>query len=88
MILWTRQAKDDLREIKKFIARDAPRTARAFVWKLKIAVEQLSSFPESGRQVPELGRPSIREIVRGDYGACPEGPCRVRTSPTTRRSPS
>jgi plasmid stabilization system protein ParE len=24
-ILWTSQAKDDLREIRKFIARDAPR---------------------------------------------------------------
>jgi len=33
-ILWTLQAKDDLREIKRFIARDAPRTALAFVWRL------------------------------------------------------
>ena len=66
-ILWTFQAKDDLREIRRFIARDAPRTAIAFVWRLKIAVDRLKDFPGSGRVVPEIGKPEIREILRGDY---------------------
>jgi toxin ParE1/3/4 len=66
-ILWTSQAKDDLREIRKFIARDAPRTAAAFVWRLKIAVDRLGDFPESGRVVPEISRPEIREVMRGNF---------------------
>jgi addiction module RelE/StbE family toxin len=66
-IFWTRQAQEDLREIREFIARDAPRTAEAFVRQLRQSVERLYSFPESGQIVPEIGNPSIRELIRGHY---------------------
>ncbi|HAK96977.1 MAG TPA: type II toxin-antitoxin system RelE/ParE family toxin [Planctomycetes bacterium] len=66
-IVWTSQAKDDLREIRRFIARDAPRTALAFVWRLRVAVDRLADFPESGRVVPEIVKPEIRELIQGDY---------------------
>ena len=29
--------------------------------------EQLRSHPESGRMVPEFGRPEIRELIHGHY---------------------
>ncbi|WP_417784423.1 type II toxin-antitoxin system RelE/ParE family toxin [Terasakiella pusilla] len=31
------------------------------------AVERLADFPESGRMVPELGSPRIRELIFGTY---------------------
>ena len=66
-ILWTRQSREDLREIRAFIARDAPATASAFVRRLRKSVDRLQEFPESGQVVPELGRDEIREIPRASY---------------------
>lgn len=31
------------------------------------AIEAVSSLPSSGREVPELGRPEIREVIEGNY---------------------
>ena len=66
-VLWTRQAREDLCEIKRFIARQAPRTALAFIRKVKASVERLRDFPESGHVVAELGDPLVREVIRGNY---------------------
>jgi len=64
-IFWTRQAREDLRQIRAFIARDAPLTATAFVQRLRESVDHLREFPKSGQVVPELGREQIREVLRG-----------------------
>jgi toxin ParE1/3/4 len=66
-VFWTAQAREDLRQIRAFIARDAPFTAAAFVQRLRQSVERLQAFPQSGQVVPELGRQDIREIVCGHY---------------------
>ena len=66
-VYWTRQSRDDLREIRRFIARDAPATATAFVRRMRESVDRLREFPESGQVVPELGREEIREILRGNH---------------------
>ena len=66
-IYWARQAREDLRGIRAFIAKDAPATASAFVRRLRDAVGRLRSFPHLGQVVPELGREDIREILRGNY---------------------
>jgi len=66
-IVWTRQAREDLRQIHAFIARDAPATASSFVRSLRSAVERLSVFPRSGQVVPELNCEEIREILKGSY---------------------
>ena len=66
-IVWTRQAREDLREIRAFIARDAPATASIFVRRLRYSVERLRMFPLSGHVVPELGREDIRELLKGNY---------------------
>ena len=47
-IFWTRQAREDLREVRAFIARDAPAAASAFVRRLRQCVERLRMFPCSG----------------------------------------
>ena len=66
-IVWTRQARVDLHEIRAFIARDAPATASIFVRRLRQSVERLRSLPLSGHVVPELGREDIRELLKGNY---------------------
>ncbi len=65
-IFWTRQAREDLREVRAFIARNAPATASAFVRRLRQAIERLRLFPRSGQVVPELGREDIRELLKGN----------------------
>jgi plasmid stabilization system protein ParE len=66
-INWTPQAQQDLQEIRDFIARDAPVTARIFVQKLKTSVQRLARFPEGGSIVTELGNPTVRELFHGSY---------------------
>ena len=66
-IRWTRQAREDLRAIRDFIARDAPRTASAYVQRLRRSVERLRTFPLIGQVVPELGKEDVREIIQGNY---------------------
>jgi plasmid stabilization system protein ParE len=66
-IFGTQQAREDLRGIRAFIAKDAPATASAFVRRLRDSVGRLRNFPHSGQVVPELGRQDLREILRGNY---------------------
>jgi toxin ParE1/3/4 len=66
-IIWTPQAQEDLREIRDFIARDAPITAASYVRRLSESVNRLRTFPEGGSVVPEVGDATIREIFFGQY---------------------
>jgi plasmid stabilization system protein ParE len=66
-IRWSQQAADDLEAIAEFIAADSPHYAELFVIDVLRAVERLADFPRSGRMVPESGKPSIREIILGNY---------------------
>jgi toxin ParE1/3/4 len=66
-IIWTPQAREDVRSIRTFIARDAPKTATAFVRRLRRSVNRLRTFPRGGEVVPEIGNADIREIFFGMY---------------------
>lgn len=66
-VVWTRPARDDLREIRVYIAQDSQRYARVVVERLAAAVRRLRDYPLSGRVVPELARPTIREVIEGAY---------------------
>ena len=66
-VYWTRQAREDLREIRAFIARNAPVTAVAFIRRIRESVKRVQIFPEIGQVVPELGRSDIREFLHGTY---------------------
>jgi len=66
-VRWTPQAADDLKGITEFIAADSPHYARLFAMDVLATVERLSVFPHSGRVVPELKNPEIREILFGSY---------------------
>lgn len=66
-ITWTPKAQNDLQATYLYIARDSRPLAEAFTLRLIVAVEQLTSFPRSGRVVPEFDRPDIRELVVQKY---------------------
>lgn len=66
-VVWTQPARDDLREIRAYIARDSAHYARVVVEGLVQAVDRLRDYPLSGRVVPELEQPTIREVIAGQY---------------------
>lgn len=66
-LLWTRRALADVQAIKQFIVRDSPHAAQLVTQRLVAAADRLMLFPQSGRIVPELADPQIREVVQGSY---------------------
>jgi len=66
-IRWSTEAAEDLAGIHDHIARDSPRYAAATAGRIVAAVGRLAEFPESGRVVPELGDPAVREVIVGAY---------------------
>ena len=66
-VIWSPSALDDVDAIAQYIARDSVDRAALFVTRLLDAAERLSSFPDSGRIIPEIGDPSSREIPVATY---------------------
>ena len=64
---WSHLSRADLRGIVRFISRDSPQRAQSFALRLIAHVEMLQQYPESGRVVPELRSPEIRETVFKPY---------------------
>ncbi|MDZ7690418.1 MAG: type II toxin-antitoxin system RelE/ParE family toxin [Balneolaceae bacterium] len=54
-------------EFSDYIALDDIPTAMKWAQEVFDRCEQLRSHPESGRIVPEFGRPEIRELIHGNY---------------------
>jgi toxin ParE1/3/4 len=66
-INWTLQAKDDLKSIVEFIARDSVRYAKLQVVKIKTQTAVLKSHPQAGKVVMEMSDKRIRELIEGNY---------------------
>ena len=66
-LVWTDQALDDLEAVALFIEKDSSHYAQLLVSKVFDSVAILTTFPESGRVVPEINNPRIREIILGNY---------------------
>ena len=66
-VRWTLQAAEDLNAIVEFIARDSSQYARLLVVDIFQAVDRIAVFPQSGRIVPELNDPVVREVILGNY---------------------
>ena len=64
---WTEPAVADLENIQDYIARDSAEYADALIERLILSVDQLESFPESGRRVPEATDPKVRELLVEGY---------------------
>jgi toxin ParE1/3/4 len=66
-VRWTEAAVEDIDEAARFIAKDSPYYAAAFVREVRKSAHSLNVFSERGRIVPESGMPDIREIFVKSY---------------------
>lgn len=66
-LVWTARAKRHLRGIRDDIAKEAPRTALAFVNRLKKSADRLRFFPEAGAMVEGFEGQGYREIYFASY---------------------
>ncbi|RZB36064.1 MAG: hypothetical protein SRB2_02569 [Desulfobacteraceae bacterium Eth-SRB2] len=66
-IIWSPLAVERAAEIAEYISRDNPTAAEKWVDTVFSKVEQLKSFSESGRIVPEINSKDFRELIYGNY---------------------
>jgi plasmid stabilization system protein ParE len=67
-VTWSREAGENLVDIEEFIARDSPERAVRFVDTLIDHAEAiLADNPRSGRVVPEISNPDMRELIYRGY---------------------
>jgi plasmid stabilization system protein ParE len=66
-IVWSDKAVTDLELINSYVAADSPFYARVQIERIFKSVNRLSSFPESGRKLPEFPALRNREIIVGAY---------------------
>jgi plasmid stabilization system protein ParE len=66
-VAWSPRAVEGLEAIAEFISADSTTYAAAVVKTILNTARNLSSFPFSGRVVPELGDESIREWFAYSY---------------------
>ncbi len=67
MVIWSEPAKIDLRHIHDYIANNSKFYAEKVAREIVEKSEQISTFPEAGRIVPEIGEPAIREFFIYSY---------------------
>ena len=66
-IIWTEYAVEDLKLIHEYISKDSQVYADRQVDKIIKRVDQILSFPKSGRVVPEFDIEDLRELIEGNY---------------------
>ncbi len=66
-VIWAPAALEDVNSIAEYIARDSVDRAALFTVRLIEATDRLQEAPLSGRIIPEIGEPSCREIIYGNY---------------------
>ena len=66
-IVWSPLALARAGEISAYTATDNPPAAARWIEAIFTKVEQLQLAPQSGRVVPEVGNPEIRELIYGNY---------------------
>jgi addiction module RelE/StbE family toxin len=66
-ISWAPQALEDVEAIRDYLSRSSVSYATLLIERIVAAVTRLESHPRSGRVVPELADPSVREIIVRDY---------------------
>lgn len=66
-IQWSRQARQDLRAIHEFIARDSEHYARLQIKRLIERVEYISRMPAMGHRVHEFPELDLRETHQENY---------------------
>lgn len=66
-VVWTETALGHLAAIRAYIAQTSEFYAERMVQRVLDRGPQLAAFPDSGRMLPELQRPEVREVLEGPY---------------------
>ncbi len=66
-VLWTENSIRDLLAIKDFISLDSPERADTWILELYSSGDNLVTFPQRGRIVPEFDQENIRELIIENY---------------------
>ena len=66
-IVWSALALERVNEIADYIAENSVEAAKVWLMDIFGAVDRLKEFPESGRAVPEVKRPNLRELIFKNY---------------------
>ena len=66
-LIWSPDARADLREIEAYIAVSSPRNARRVIERMREVAAKLVDFPYAARMVPELQDPNRRETFIHEY---------------------
>ena len=64
---WTDRAFSHLLQIREYVALTSEVYAERVLDRLVSRSEQLETFPESGRTVPEYERSDVRELIERPY---------------------
>jgi len=67
MVIWSIPARNDLKQIYDYIAKDSRYYATNVVENVVSRAENLDEFPEIGRVVPEIGDKNVRELIIYSY---------------------
>jgi len=67
MVRWSVPARNDLKQIYDYIAKDSKYYARNVVQEIAAKAETLTEFPEIGRMVPEISDQNVRELIVYSY---------------------
>ena len=62
-VVWSQEARLQLKEIVEWIARDAPGVAAKWARKLSRSTDVLKSLPEIGSPVEEFPGDNLRELI-------------------------
>jgi len=67
MVKWSVPARNDLKQIHDYIAKDSKYYAQNVIQEIVAKTETLTEFPEIGRAVPEISDQNIRELIVYSY---------------------
>ena len=64
---WSEAAKSDLKGIIEYVSQDSPQYTEYLYERIFESIDNLKSFPNMARQVPELKNPNMRELILQNY---------------------
>ncbi|MFP4548938.1 MAG: type II toxin-antitoxin system RelE/ParE family toxin [Fidelibacterota bacterium] len=66
-IIWSPLSVERITEIAQYIANDNPKAANNWIEQIFSSVEQLETFPKSGKIVTDLNNDAVRELIYENY---------------------
>jgi plasmid stabilization system protein ParE len=67
MVKWSVPARNDLKQIHDYIAKDSKFYAQNVIQKIVTKTETITELPEIGRIVPEISDQNIMELIVYSY---------------------